>query len=105
MRLIDADKLYEQTAEWEAAALENVKKHQYDDNPAEWNKWSMILAERTAFKFDIADAPTVESEQKQGRWETMNAQEPKWYRCSECQGLTWLRTPFCPECGAKMEEE
>jgi len=104
MRLINADKLYEQTAKWEAAALENVKKHQYDDHPAEWNKWSIILAERTAFKFDVADAPTVEPEPKRGEWEMIDAEEPRPYiRCSECQAFEWLRTPFCPECGAKME--
>lgn len=52
-RLIDADDLYEKTAELEAQALHLVGTHE------EWQKWATILAERTAFKYDIADAPTV----------------------------------------------
>lgn len=26
------------------------------------------------------------------------------YECSECDTLMLIKTPFCPECGAKMEE-
>lgn len=52
-RLIDADVLYEKTAEWEAQALHQVGVSD------EWKKWSIILTERTAFKYDIADAATV----------------------------------------------
>ena len=52
-RLINADELYEKTAELEAQALHLV------GSSDEWRKWSTILAERTAFKYDVADAPTV----------------------------------------------
>lgn len=67
MRPIDADVLYEQTAEWEARALAIVEKlnskplGDMDVNEvAEWRKWSTVLNERTAFKHDVLDAPTVE---------------------------------------------
>ncbi len=58
-RLIDADALYEQTAEWEATALAQVERHMNDEDLTEWRKWSVILQERSAFKHDIADAPTI----------------------------------------------
>lgn len=58
-RLIDADTLYEQTAEWEATALAQLERHMNDEDLTEWRKWSAILQERSAFKHDIADAPTI----------------------------------------------
>ena len=61
MRLIDANELYEKTAEWEAKALHAVEVTMNDKDETEWRKWSAILCERSAFKFDIADAPTVEA--------------------------------------------
>ena len=70
MRLIDADALYEKTAEWEARALAVVEKlnskpfGEMDvDEITEWRKWSCVLNERSAFKHDVADAPTVEPQQ------------------------------------------
>ena len=77
MRLIDADALYEKTAEWEARALAVVEKlnekpfEEMDANEiTEWRKWSCILGERSAFKHDVADAPTIEP-------------EPRWIPCSD----------------------
>lgn len=59
--LIDKRVLYKQTAEWEAQALAMVEKTMHDEDPTEWRKWSAVLTERTAFKHDVADAPTVEA--------------------------------------------
>lgn len=67
--LIDKCVLYKQTAEWEAQALAMVEKTMHDEDPTEWRKWSAVLTERTAFKHDIADAPTIEV--------------PEWIPCSE----------------------
>ena len=60
-RLIDADALYEQTAEWEAKALAQVEKHdpRVENQTRGWAHWSVVLVERTAFKYDIADMPTI----------------------------------------------
>lgn len=70
MRLIDADELYEKTAEWEARALAVVEKLTSEpfvemdvDEITEWRRWSCILNERSAFKYDVADAPTIEPQQ------------------------------------------
>lgn len=65
MRLIDADALYERACELEAQALEYVGKIIHDDEKIEeWRKWSAILNERTAFKHDVYDAPTIDPERK-----------------------------------------
>lgn len=58
-RLIDADVLYENTAEWEAQAFHMVIKTMNDEDKSEWRRWSWISAERSAFKYDVADAPTI----------------------------------------------
>lgn len=60
--LIDKDALYDQTAEWEAQALAQVKEYCGGESSweqAEYRKWTTILSERSAFKFDVADAPVV----------------------------------------------
>ena len=60
--LIDKEKLYERTAEWESQAINQVQKLMHRDDAegkAEWRRWSAILNERTAFKYDVADAPVV----------------------------------------------
>lgn len=66
-RYIDADALYKKTAELEASALEvfvrlNSKPFAERDEveKAEWNRWMAILGERSAFKYNVADAPTVD---------------------------------------------
>lgn len=61
MRLIDADVLLEKTAELEATALEQVVKYEPSEEPQEWHRWTGILQERTAFKYDLVDAPTVDA--------------------------------------------
>ncbi len=128
MRLIDADALYEQTAEWEATALHMVEKTMNDEDKTEWRRWTAILGERTAFKHDVADAPTIEP--KRGKWIEDETGDLK---CSVCGHFTceiqgyWSEaderlaevldipvgtryhastTPkYCSRCGARMEEE
>ena len=71
MRLIDADALLERACNLEAQALAYVGKIVNDESKIEeWKKWSAILAERTAFKHDVFDAPTIEP-------------EPQWIPCGE----------------------
>lgn len=70
--LIDRKALYEQTAEWEASALHMVEKLMHSEDPddiKEWIKWSAVLQERTAFKHDVADAPSAQP-------------EPRWIPCN-----------------------
>ena len=70
MRLIDANAMYERACSLEAQALDYVGKlieRDGDEVSEEWKIWSAILTERTAFKHDVFDAPTIE-ERKTGEW-------------------------------------
>ena len=58
-RLIDANDLYNQTAEWEAQALTQVERYSPEYSREEWRWWSAVLKERGAFKRDLENAPTV----------------------------------------------
>ena len=57
--LIDRNKLYNKTADWEAQALYMVEATANDEKTTQWRKWTTVLTERSAFKFDVADAPTI----------------------------------------------
>ena len=61
MRLIDADALYKQTAEWESQAQHMIDVTCHEQDKTEFKKWSAILADRSAFKFDVTDAPTIDA--------------------------------------------
>lgn len=55
----------------------------------------------------IDEQPTIEAEPvKRGRWVSVKGYEGILYKCSACDGRwshTTIRTPYCGECGAKME--
>ena len=62
--LIDRQALYERAATLEAQALDYVGKlieQDGDETSTKWRIWSAILAERTAFKHDVYDAPSVDA--------------------------------------------
>lgn len=108
MRLIDADELLNKTAELEAVALEQVRKYEPLDNPREWRIWSAILTERTAFKFDLMDAPIIEAEPiRHGHWIDEKSIGDCCYKCSKCGFIrdAYLLEieNYCPRCGAKMD--
>ena len=112
MRAIDADALYEKTAEWEAQAeaqiekliskpVEEMTSHEY----AEWKRWTYIMNERTAFKHDIADAPTIEAEPKKPvRW-IKNGD--RYCECPVChhEGNISGHDNYCWYCGEHMMDE
>ena len=81
MRAIDADALLERACNLEAQALAYVGKIANDESKIEeWRIWSAILAERTAFKHDIFDAPTI---------------EPEIVRCKDCKYRGGLSGFYC----------
>ena len=103
MRLIDADVLYERACELEAQALEYVGKLIHDDEKIEeWRKWSAILNERTAFKYDVYDAPTIEPERMAKVEIYTDGQEELWSIC-ECETDVLKSYNYCPKCGVKLE--
>lgn len=108
MRLINADELYEQTAKWEQHAMEQVAKYSPADNRDLWRWWNAILMERTSFKHDIMDAPTIESRNR-GEWSPDTTyygdrqHSYTMYKCSCCGSLYMSMTVYCPHCGARMQ--
>ena len=92
MRPIDGDALYEQTAEWENRALNAVMKTKNDEDKTEWQKWSTILAERSAFKFDVADAPTVDAVEVV-RCRECRHRDPEDHQC-DCGEMARQGCPF-----------
>ena len=107
MRMIDADPLLKKTAELEAVALEQVAKYEPSENPREWHRWTGILQERTAFKYDLMDAPTIEAEPiRHGHWidHTYKYRYPVGrYECSMCGAAHDMEWDYCPTCGAHMD--
>ena len=78
MRLIDADPLWEKACDLEQEALDAFNKAP-KENKTELQVWSAILADRTAFKFDIFDAPTIaEPEYRLGYRECADAMLLMW---------------------------
>lgn len=117
MRAVDGETLYERACDLEAQALAYVGKIANDESKIEeWKIWSAILAERTTFKHDVFDAPTIEPERKMGKWNFIGYQM---FECTECgtcytqnqfhQMRVMLNDPefpnFCPKCGADMRAE
>ena len=79
MRLIDADYLKE--------------KGNYDD-------YDVFVVDYD----DIKNAPTIDPV-RHGRWDLIDAREPVRYGCSVCHRMVWHHENYCPNCGAKMDEE
>lgn len=75
--LIERKPLYELAARLEAEALDEasklIEKGRVGEVTSEdWRIWSAVLAERTAFKQDVFDAPSA---------------EPEIVRCEDCKHL------------------
>ena len=101
MRLIDADAL---------DAEMYHKSFEVDDGRNVWN--SGLWIRYKIFEEAIRDAPTVDAvpvvhghwiEHEEMLWDE-NTTAP-YYKCSECGYDTRHDTPYCPMCGARMDEE
>lgn len=59
--------------------------------------------EINAIYAEIINAPTVDAEPvRYGKW--LDADDGIGCTCSICGYDAWADTPFCPNCGAKMDE-
>lgn len=76
-----------------------TEKHKGDTFSGELLHW-------TGIKTMIENLPSVQPEQKTGKWIHVNK---LWYKCSECDAHREMTggflEKFCPNCGAKMESE
>lgn len=57
--LIDRAALYEKVADLEARARDQLLKCDPKVELNKWRMWDVVLNERSAFKFDVQDAPSV----------------------------------------------
>lgn len=107
MRLIDADALKDHFCE----ACSTKKR--YKRTVAECRTYSNALYGYSCFKMRLIDtAPTIDAEPVQhGRWIVAIVNNTPHFKCSECNKYIeaeWTANfdyVFCPNCGAKMDEE
>lgn len=98
-RLIDADKL-----------METIKVHHYPLvvkglNSTDYGMFTLGIQQA------VDEQPTVEAEPvRHGRW--IKERNPMMYQlipyvwvCDQCGTAFYYKTPYCGECGAKMDEE
>lgn len=104
MSLINREALYKKACDLEAQALAYVGKIANDETKIEeWKIWSAILAERTAFKHDIFDAPSVQPEVLACGSGELNVQsEPHWIQCSETVDIPDHEILACDKYGEEM---
>lgn len=119
MRPIDADVLYQKTEELEKQAREASR--QAITEPTQ-EKWNTILAERSAFKYDITQMPTIDAVPVvHGKWLPYEwCTDGTWDKCSVCgvahrtrdkyigfmdrkEHVIQERLNYCPNCGARMD--
>ena len=112
MRLIDADALCVNVEGLEERALSYVKGlDPIKDAPYRCQRWTAILAERSAFKYDIIAAPTIDAVPVvHGEWiDNKNTiiGDLIERNCSLCGQRMTSRIDklmsYCPNCGAKMD--
>lgn len=54
----------------------------------------------------LMDIPSADvAPVRHGRWDVIDAEEPRRYGCSECKRLSWHMENYCPNCGARMDGE
>lgn len=115
MRLIDADVLYDKAVKWEAQAIVALMEvgsdmpfeAMKDVDKIEWLRLTAIFNERTAFKFDVADAPTIDAVEvvrcKDCKHLSNDRIAPEWQRICRWLGVGKSDDGYCDE--AKRRED
>ena len=90
-----------------------VDRQKLIDLATSWDK-HFSDSDRCVSLADIKALPPVQPEQKMGKWILHKSFDNGHKNCNECiecsQCHTWFghdcyaKTPYCPNCGAKMEE-
>ena len=96
------------------AAIDAVKKNTFRLTFAEEQNceghvaWSAEAVYSDVMEGELLALPSAQPERKKGKWinRSLNILYPEWerYTCSVC-GEHSNRYDYCPNCGAKMDEE
>ena len=111
-RYIDADAALRKLDDFYITALIQQK---HDDVPEDYKKhWKGTASGINYSRNTIIETPTADVvEVRHGHW-IERIEKPDWleddvevyYDCSECGTSHWsIMPPYCPECGAKMDEK
>lgn len=100
MRLIDADALFS----WGKFKLSDAVK--YGNQNAEQQGFSYSTLMMYEIASEVGDAPTADvAPVRRGEWEVAIGYDPnKKVQCQNCYKMAYEPTPYCPNCGAKMED-
>jgi len=87
--------------------------HHIRTGQTESDTWKAIhhtqQEERAEFVSLLENAPAADvAEVRHGRWVNTNKEVEQMCKCSECGypiSYFWSRTPYCPNCGARMDKE
>lgn len=90
MRLIDADAL--------VSALNKGRLKEQTGRAVPFNAG-------VAFALTMVEYAQTIDQVRHGRWEVIDEAEPRRYGCSICRMISWYMDNYCPNCGAKMDEE
>lgn len=103
--LIDRKPLYERAVRLEAEALDYASKliergRVGEVTSEDWRIWSAVLAERTAFKHDVIDAPSAQPEIVrcgQCKYAEVADEEDAQdgYTCQFHRGSVWFSGSYC----------
>ena len=67
------------------------------------NYWSETVGD-VIYVEDIEELPSVQSEQKMGKWDYKTMNYPFYWECNICKHSFKTDFNYCPNCGAKMAE-
>ena len=114
MRLIDADAYKAEMKTRQDACAEWLDEAKADGNEEQYVRAEQALATFIEAKLTLDKMPTIEAEPiKHGKWitdyvdvgsHTGGVATATVTYCSACDEQFDWRTPYCPNCGAKMDE-
>ena len=78
---------------------ELMKNDRLMQGNAEYKLWEQEVDRR------VDAMPGIIDPVKHGRWNVVDFEEPRRWGCSECHVLSWDTSRYCPNCGARMDEE
>ena len=91
------------------ALLESFKKaYCYRNQCSPIGVWDLCeeCPAYNAYRLIVSAEPAAEAEPvRHGRWIAKEDEVSYWWECSECHSDETQKSPYCPNCGARMDLE